>query len=34
MTDNRPGYTYYDDPRYGPEVLQRADVLSYAGSFY
>ena len=25
---------YYDDPRYGPEVLQRADVVVLRGQFY
>jgi imidazolonepropionase-like amidohydrolase len=25
---------YYDDPRYGPEVLHRADVVVLRGQFY
>ena len=25
---------YYDDPRYGPEVVQRADVVVLRGQFY
>jgi len=25
---------YYDDPRYGPEVLHRADVVILRGQLY